>query len=229
MAKSTPEQPKRLQQIKRSAQFLWEKDRGAYVSVGLGFVGPIILGVVLGLAFGYPIYGPVLGVLVGLTVAMFIFGQVVQKAAYGNIEGQAGAAAAVLEGLRGDWMVTPAVGINKDQDVVHRAVGRPGVILVAEGSSPRVARLLANEKKKVARVVFDTPIYDLRCGDTDDAIPLKKLQSRIMKLPRNLTKDEVSDVKRRMQALGGSGVPMPKGPLPKGARQKMPKAPQQPR
>lgn len=224
MAKN-PEQPKRLQQIKRSAQFLWEKNRGGYLWIALGLLGPVALAIILGFVFDYLLYAIALGVLAGFTVAMFIFGQLVQKAAYGNIEGQTGAAAAVLEGLRGDWQVTPAVAINRDQDVVHRAVGRPGVILVAEGSSPRLAKLLAAEKKKVSRVVFDTPIYDLRCGMGEDEIPLKKLQSRILKLPRNLTKPEVSEVKRRMRALGSSALPMPKGPLPKGARQKMPRAP----
>lgn len=228
MAKN-PDQPKRLQQIKRSAQFLWEKNRGAYLWIALGFVGPVVLAVVIGMLLQYLVYAILLGVLTGFTVAMFIFGQLVQKAAYGNIEGQTGAAAAVLEGLRGDWQVSPAVAINRDQDVVHRAVGRPGVVLVAEGSSPRLGKLLAAEKKKVSRVVFDTPIYDLRCGNGEEEIPLKKLQSRILKLPRNLTKPEVSEVKRRMRALGSSAIPMPKGPLPKGARQKMPKMPNAPR
>lgn len=224
MAKN-PDQPKRLQQIKRSAQFLWEKNKRGYLWIALGFFGPIVVALAIGYVLDYLLYAIFLGVLSGLTVAMFIFGQLVQKAAYSNIEGQTGAAAAVLEGLRGDWQVTAAVAINKDQDVVHRAVGRPGVVLVAEGSSPRLSRLLAAEKKKIARVAFDTPIYDLRCGNGDDEVPLKKLQSRILKLPRNLDKKEVSEVKRRMRALGNSPLPMPKGPLPKGARQKMPKMP----
>lgn len=232
MAKNT-EQSKRLEQIRRSAKFLWEKNRTAYLWIALGFVVPILLGVGVGFAIGRVPYATFLGVLIGLTLAVFVFGRLLQRTAYGNIEGQAGAAAAVLEGLRGDWLVTPAVAVNRDQDVVHRAVGRPGVVLVAEGSSPRVARLLAAEKKKVSRVTFDTPIYDLRCGYGDDEIPLKKLQSHIVKLPRNLTKDEVAEVKRRMRALGGAGgpgnLPLPKGPLPKGARAKMPKMPRTPR
>ncbi|MBO0827129.1 MAG: DUF4191 domain-containing protein [Streptosporangiales bacterium] len=228
MAKNL-EQPKRLEQIRRSAAFLWEKNRTAYVWIALGFVGPVLVGLLVGSLVDHLLYATFLGVLAGLTLAMFLFGQLVQKAAYANIEGQAGAAAAVLEGLRGDWMVTPAVAVNKDQDVVHRAVGRAGVVLVAEGSSPRVARLLAAEKKKVSRVAFDTPIYDLRCGDGSEEIPLNKLQSRIMKLPRNLTKGEVAEVRRRMRALGTSSLPMPKGPLPKSARAKMPKMPRAPR
>ncbi|MQA05881.1 MAG: DUF4191 family protein [Streptosporangiales bacterium] len=224
MAKN-PDQPKRLQQIKRSAQFLWQKNKRGYLWIALGFLGPIAIALALGYLLDYLIYAIFLGVLTGFTVAMFIFGQLVQKTAYSNIEGQTGAAAAVLEGLRGDWQVTPAVAVNKDQDVVHRAVGRPGVVLVAEGSSPRLAKLVAAEKKKVSRVAFDTPIYDLKCGTGEDDIPLRKLQSRMLKLPRNLTKSEVSEVKRRMRALGTSPLPMPKGPMPKGVRQKMPKMP----
>ena len=50
-------------------------------------------------------------------------------------------------------------------DVVHRAVGRPGVVLVGEGSPTRLPSLLAAEKKRVARVAFDVPIHDFQVGD----------------------------------------------------------------
>ena len=55
-------------------------------------------------------------------------------------------------------------------DVVHRAVGKPGVVLVGEGSPNRLPSLLAAEKKRVSRVAFDVPIYDLQVGDVIVAI-----------------------------------------------------------
>jgi hypothetical protein len=95
-------------------------------------------------------------------------------------------------------------------------LGRPGIILVAEGVPSRVRGLLASEKKKVARVVGDTPIYDIVVGDEEGQVPLRKLSSHVMKLPRNLTAAEVNTLGRRMSALGGGRMPVPGGPLPGG-------------
>jgi hypothetical protein len=99
---------------------------------------------------------------------------------------------------------------------VHRVLGRPGIILVAEGSPARVRNLLAQEKKKIARVVGDTPIYDIVVGDEEGQIPLRKLSAHVMKLPRNLSAAEVNSLGRRMSAMGGPRMPVPGGPMPGG-------------
>jgi len=124
----------------------------------------------------------------------------------------------VLQSLRGRWYVEERpVAVNRDQDVVFRVVGHPGVILVSEGPPHRVARMLAAEKKRVQRVALDVPIYDIQCGDAEGQVPLEKLQRHLMKLPRNLKKAAVYEVNNRMRALAPT-VPIPKGPLPKGVR-----------
>jgi len=129
----------------------------------------------------------------------------------------------VLQSMRGNWTVTPAVTANRNMDVVHRAVGRPGVILVGEGVPTRVAGLLAAEKKKTARVAHEVPIFEFQVGNGEGQIPVKQLQRKIMRLPRNLRPAAVSDLNYRLKALQPS-LQMPKGPLPKGARQpKMPR------
>jgi hypothetical protein len=155
-------------------------------------------------------------VLMGVLAALIVFGRRAQGSAYRQVEGQPGAAAWVLEGMRGDWRVTSGVAGTTQLDAVHRVLGRPGIILVAEGSPSRVRNLLAQEKKKVARVVGDTPIYDIIVGDDEGQIPLRKLSSHVMKLPRNLTGAEVNSLGRRMSALGGARMPVPGGPLPGG-------------
>ena len=94
----------------------------------------------------------------------------------------------------------------------------PGVILVAEGAPTRVRGLLAQEKKKVARVVGDTPIYDIVVGDDEGQVPLRKLSSHVMKLPRNLSAAEVNALGRRMSALGGARMPVPGGRCPAASR-----------
>ena len=93
------------------------------------------------------------------------------------MEGQPGAAAWVLDGMRGDWRVTSGVAGTAQLDAVHRVLGRPGGDPGRRGRALSALRgLLAQEKKKVARLVGDTPIYDIIVGDDEGQIPLRKLQ-----------------------------------------------------
>jgi hypothetical protein len=39
-----------------------------------------------------------------------------------------------------------------------------------------------------------------------------------MKLPRNLKPVEVNELEKRLKAIGGPNMPIPKGPLPKSGR-----------
>ncbi len=170
----------------------------------------------VGILFDSPFLFLPLAIISGGLAAMIIFGRRAQGSAYRQVEGQPGAAAWVLEGMRGDWRVTSGAAGTQQLDAVHRVLGRPGVILVAEGAPARVRSLLAQEKKKVARIVGETPIYDIVVGDDEGQIPLRKLSQHVMKLPRNLTPAELNALGKRMSALGGSRMPVPGGPLPGG-------------
>jgi hypothetical protein len=171
---------------------------------------------VVGILLSSPYLVIPVAILLGLLAAMIVFGRRAQGSAYRQVEGQPGAAAWVLEGMRGDWRVTSGVAGTAQLDAVHRVLGRPGIVLVAEGVPSRTRNLLAQEKKRIARVVGDTPIYDITVGDDEGQIPLRKLSSHVMKLPRNLSAAEVNSLGRRMSALGGARMPVPGGPLPGG-------------
>ncbi|MCZ2807490.1 DUF4191 domain-containing protein [Modestobacter sp. VKM Ac-2983] len=155
-------------------------------------------------------------VLLGLLGAMIVFGRRAQGSAYRQVEGRPGAASWVLEGMRGDWRVSSGVAGNRELDSVHRVLGRPGIVLVGEGDPQRVRTLIAAEKRRIAKVVGDTPIYDVTVGDGEGQVPLKKLSTHVMKLPRNLNGGEVNALGKRMSALGGPRPPVPGGPLPGG-------------
>jgi hypothetical protein len=81
-----------------------------------------------------------------------------------------------------------------------------------------VRGLIAQEKKKVARVAGDTPIYDVVVGTDEGEVPLRKLNGYLFKLPRNLSREQVSALDKRLQALGGGKPPLPGGPMPTGAK-----------
>jgi hypothetical protein len=157
-----------------------------------------------------------------LLAGTFWFSRRAMRAAYTQIEGQPGAAAAVIQSLRGgNWLVTPGVAVNKSQDILHRVVGKPGVILVSEGPSSRVVPMLANERKRTARWLPDIPIYEMQVGNEEGQVPLSKLQKSLSKLPRNLRGGEITEVRRKLDALGNAAtsMPIPKGPVPTSARQ----------
>jgi hypothetical protein len=161
-----------------------------------------------------------LGLVLGVLVAFIIFGRRAQRSVYSKAEGQAGAAAGVLDNMRGKWRVTPGVAGNKHFDAVHQVIGRPGVILVAEGSPSRVKPLLAQEKKWISRSVNDVPIYDFIVGNGDGEVPLAKLERRLTRLPANITGKQLDSLESRLTGLrtrtGTAG--MPKGPMPAGAK-----------
>jgi len=212
----------RLKQIRMVAGIIRKANPKALpivLGTGIGIIAIVVVVAVLaGLYYIIP-----LGVLAGIAAAMLLFGRFAQSAQYAAIAGQPGAAAAILQSMRGNWTVTPAIAANRNMDVVHRVVGRPGVILVGEGAPSRLPALLAAEKKRVARITYDElPIYTIQVGDEEGQIAIRRLQREIMKLPRNLKGPQVADLNYRLKALPQS-LQMPKGPLPKTGR--MPKAP----
>ena len=126
--------------------------------------------------------------------------------------------ASQLQTLRGDWRTTPAVAFNRNMDLVHRVVGRPGVVLIGEGNPGQLRQLLVDQKRRVGRVAPDTPIYDVIVGNDEGQIPLRRLQQHIMKLPRNITPAQIDTLETRLAALASRGAALPKGPLPQGAK-----------
>ena len=182
------------------------------------FFGPFLLLLAIGFVIGHPVYVGVLALMIGILAATFVFGRRVQATAYSQVEGQVGAAAAVLKNMRGDWRVTPAVGFTREQDLVHRVVGKPGVVLVAEGARNRTRGLVANEKRRVTRIAGSTPVYDVFVGDGEGEVPLRGLEKHFLKLPHNIKPKIVNELDRKFTAMGNAPLPIPKGPVPRGGR-----------
>lgn len=213
--------PGRLKQIAQAYRMTAKAEPLIWLWLLLSFLGPFLVILGIGFVVDSPIIFGLLGFLVGLTLATVIFGRRAERAAYSQIAGQPGAAAAALNMLRRGWTVTPAVAVTKNSDLVHRVVGRPGVVLIGEGAPTRVGNLLQQEKRKVARVAPDVAIHELQAGDGEGQVPVRKLSRRVMKLPKSLTPGQVSELNQRLRALSAhqGAMPIPKGPMPKSARQ----------
>lgn len=217
---ATEKKPGRLKQI--VSAYKMTQQAQPYIGLLLAgiFLGVVAVFLVIGLIFGsWPLW-LLTGIPLGLLVTVVIFGRRVEKAAYDRLEGQLGAAANALSTLKRGWKVDNAIAVTRNQDIVHRVVGRPGIVLVGEGAPNRIGNLLANEKRKHARVAPDTPIHTVTVGDAEGDVTLRKLSSHVMKLPRALRPADVTEVLNRLKALTANRqqLPIPKGPLPKGAK-----------
>ena len=184
---------------------------GAFVAVAAVV---FLLGMIWGLQW---MFLPV-GIALGLLGATIIFGRRVQANVYRKADGQPGAAGWALENLRGKWNLSQAVAGTTQLDAVHRVIGKPGVVLVGEGSPHRLKSLMSQEKKRISRLVGDTPIYEVVVGTEEGQIPLRKLQTHMMKLPRNINAGQIDALENRLAALASRGNALPKGPMPQGAK-----------
>lgn len=209
--------PGRLAAIRQAFTFTRETDPKLPLILLGGFLLPFLVLLGIGFAIGHPIPLGILGFALGFLVMTTLFTRRSQQAQYASVDGQPGVAAAIAERMRSNpYRVTPAVQLNREQAMVHRALGRPGVVLLAEGRS--VGPLVGNEQRRLAKVLGDTPITVITIGNDEGQVPLSKLQAKLLRLPRTLSKDQVTAVERRLKALpgtgSGGGMPVPKGPMP---------------
>lgn len=184
----------------------------------LSFLAPVIIGVVIALFFAGSnviswVLAIVLATLVGVLLALVVMGRIAERTAYRQMEGRPGASGAVLSGsLRRGWMTSEQpIAVNpKTMDAIFRAVGRAGVVLVAEGPRTRTQRLVDEERRKSQRLLPNVPVTVLTIGPDPESIPLAKLAKSVKSLKRVLTRAEVLAVGRRMSSLGHD-LPIPKG------------------
>lgn len=219
--------PGRIAQIRQTYTLTKKTDP----RIGLILLGWFVAGFVVGATVAYLltgglVYPIIIGVLFGFLAALVVFGRRGQRSAITQIEDRPGAAAAVLGMLKKGWKIDAGVAFNKQQDVVHRVVGPPGIVLVGEGNPNRLRTLLANERRKHVRVVSETAISEVLVGDGQDQVNIHRLVKHVSKLPKTLKPAEMTDVLARLRALDAnrSNVPLPKGPVPtsmRGMRQNM--------
>lgn len=182
------------------------------------FVVVFGIGLGVGFAIGNPFTLGMFGAAMGLLAIAFLFSRRAMSAAYKQVESQPGGAAAVAQSMRGNWSTTPGVSITRNEDMVHRVVGRPGVVLISEGPPTRVKHMLSSELKRTQRFIPDTPITQIQVGTSEGQVPVAKLQKKLNKLPKALTPEEVTAVRRKLDALTQRPASVPKGPMPKSAK-----------
>ncbi len=220
MAKETPAEKvsfgQRLKQIGMVFSFTAKRDKKFIPLTVLAAAVPLAAAGVL-VALGGAWIWLVVAFTLSLLAVLIMLNLRSNKAMMIEAEGQPGAAAQVAQMMRGDWRVTPAIASTTQFDMVHLVIGRPGVILLAEGSPNRVRSLLGQEKKRLARIIGSADLYDYIVGPGDGELPIAKLRNTLMKLPRTITVKDVNALDARLKALTARPQ-MPKGAIPKNMR-----------
>ncbi|OJF10287.1 DUF4191 domain-containing protein [Couchioplanes caeruleus] len=218
MAKPEEKVPfrERLKQIGQVFAFTARQDKWFVPLVVGAVLIPLALTVLFVLLdFGW-IWIPI-GIMVTLLAVLIVLNLRSNAAMMNAAEGQPGAAASIMENMRGDWRVRPAASSTTQFDMIHIVVGRPGVILLGEGQPQRVRTLLGQEKRRLSKVIGNAPMYDYVIGAEEGELSIRKLRTTMMKLPRNLTGKDVNALDKRLGALLARPQ-MPKGAIPKNMR-----------
>src|SRR5690349_14093939 len=104
MASTTPEKVgfrQRLRQIVQVFKFVRGHDRLIVPLMLVAFLTPLLVGILVAWLTGLWVLIP-LAVLIAVLAALIVFSRRVQKATYAQVEGQPGAALAVLESMPGN-------------------------------------------------------------------------------------------------------------------------------
>jgi hypothetical protein len=169
---------------------------------------------------GHAGYMAFLAAPVALLACTMVLARRAESSAYAQIEGQPGATASALGTIRRGWTIEqePVAADPRSMDMVFRVVGRPGIVLIAEGTTGRVKGLLKKERQRVARVAPGVKIHELTVGRGEGQVPLPKLVRKLKRLRPSLNKAALAEVNRRLQSIGGMKLPVPKGVDPFKAR-----------
>ncbi|MBM3703792.1 MAG: DUF4191 family protein [Actinobacteria bacterium] len=171
------------------------------------------VGIGLGVIVGRTIYFSLMTIPFAIILTLFIFSRLAESAAYSSIEDQVGAGASVLMSIRKGWSTTAGVQVARNQDLVHRSLGRAGVVVTGEGTNA-VRVMMTDERRKMERFLSGVPVHEVLVGEGEGRIPLRKLQKHLKKLPKKLTKSQLREARAREKSVGGAKLPMPKGPMP---------------
>jgi hypothetical protein len=215
------DEPGRIAQLRQAYRMTRQGDpRIGLVLLGV-FLAVEVVFVLLGLLLGHVLLLSILGLSVSVLVVTYIFGRRAERSAFAQVEGRPGAALSALSTLRRGFTVEQEpIAFNKQQDIVVRVIGKCGVVLVGDGAPSRLQHMLVAEKKRHQRVLGDIPVTDLQAGSAEGQVPLRKLSSTIMKLPRTLNGPQMTELDHRLKALSVTRgtLPIPKGPMPKGLK-----------
>jgi hypothetical protein len=206
----------RMKQLGMVFKFTASRDKWFVPLCVIAGAVPLLAGVLL-MVFGLGwIYLP-LAVLLSLMGVLIVLNLRANKVMMSEAEGTPGAAASLVENMRGDWRVYPAIASTTQFDMVHLVLSRAGVVLLGEGHPSRTRSLIVQERRRLSKIIGSAELRDFMVGNGEGEIPISKLRMTLMKLPRTITGRDVNGLDTRIKALTARPA-MPKGAIPKNLR-----------
>ncbi|MDO5619390.1 DUF4191 domain-containing protein [Kocuria sp.] len=212
--------PGYIAQMKQVYKITKEHDSNITLKLVAIALGILVLFLLLGLLLNNWITWLLIGIPFAVLAAIYFLSRRAEKAAFARIEDQPGAAGAALSTLRRGWIVEqePVQIDPRSRDLVYRAVGRPGVVLITEGPTGRVKKLVSKERRRIGPMIQNVPIHVIHAGNKEDQVALSQIAKRMKKLDKALTREEVNKVYKRISTLRNNALPIPKGIDPMRAR-----------
>ncbi|AHI19632.1 DUF4191 domain-containing protein [Corynebacterium casei] len=209
-------------QMWQAFQMQRKQDKALIPLMLLAILGMGLLFFLIGLLFNGQWFMMILGLGIGFLIAMIIFTRRLERDMYKRVEDQPGVSGWALDNQLKNtmgvaWKVEQGIAMTRQQDIVHRVIGNPGVVFVAEGNKNRLKPTMTQLKRRVDKLAGGVPIYEVYVGDGEDEVAVGKLRNHIMRLPRNYSKNEVYAVARKIEAMDNAPGQMPgvpKGPVP---------------
>jgi hypothetical protein len=212
-----PEKQSQLAVVKDAYKLVKKDSPFAIIWCVLVFVLILTFGIIIGNNLDHPVYAGFLSTPLAFLAAFFLFTRYANNAAFASIQGQIGAGASVLMSIKRGFITTPAVNVNRNQDMVHRVSGKAGIILVGEGGFG-VKSLMQDERRKMERFLSGVPVTEIIVGEGQGEVSIRKLQKHLKKLPKKLNTVQLREVRARIKSVGGLNIPLPKGPMPTNIR-----------
>ncbi|MFL4479532.1 DUF4191 domain-containing protein [Paeniglutamicibacter sp. ORCA_105] len=219
-AEKANKEPGRLKQLGQVFQMTRKNDPMVVWLMILAALGVLVVGLIVGLLINNWITAVLIALPLALLAATMILSRRAEKAAFTQLEGRPGAAGAAMSVLRRGWILKEEpVAVNpRTKDLVFLGIGRAGVVLVTEGPNTRVRPLVDAERRRMGRVLPNVPIHVINAGNEEGQTPLAEVGKKMKKLPKSITKLEISAVDKRLSTLGSAKLPIPKGIDPNRAR-----------
>ena len=153
------------------------------------------------------------GVLLAVTVPFMILTWLIKPATFKQVDGMPGVAGWVIGQIKRGWVVSeePVRFNPRSKDLIYRAIGRPGVVLIGEGNPTQVSKLIGEERRAIKRVAPSAPVSSLVIGHGEKQVPASKLLSTMKRMPKQLTNQEVAAIAQRLEAVQTNTLGIPKG------------------
>lgn len=149
-------------QMWQAFQMQRKQDKALIPLMLLAILGMGLLFFLIGLLFNGQWFMMILGLGIGFLIAMIIFTRRLERDMYKRVEDQPGVSGWALDNQLKNtmgvaWKVEQGIAMTRQQDIVHRVIGNPGVVFVAEGNKNRLKPTMTQLKRRVDKLMRRRP------------------------------------------------------------------------